>query len=90
MGGTYRDIDIYKTWALEGTLNFTRYFFRHRFGRRFVVGQHHVRIAAMLDRILRGELTRVIFNVAPRYEELHRHGIRTEPEGQVHTPVLFR
>lgn len=67
MGGTYRDIDIYKTWALEGTLNFTRYFFRHRFGRRFVVGQHHVRIAAMLDRILRGELTRVIFNVAPRY-----------------------
>ena len=67
MGGTYRDIDIYKTWALESSLNFTRFFFKQRFGRKFVVGQHHERIASVLDRILRGELTRVIFNVAPRY-----------------------
>lgn len=63
----YQDIDIYKTWVLEGTLNFTRYFFKKRFKRKFVVGQHHVRITDVLDRILRGELTRVIFNVAPRY-----------------------
>jgi predicted phage terminase large subunit-like protein len=63
----YQDIDIYKTWVLEGTLNFTRYFFKKRFNRKFVVGQHHVRISDVLDRILKGELTRVIFNVAPRY-----------------------
>lgn len=63
----YQDIDIYKTWVLEGTLNFTRYFFKKRFKRKFVVGQHHVRISDVLDRILKGELTRVIFNVAPRY-----------------------
>lgn len=61
------DLDIYKTWALQGSLNFTRFFFKERFNRRFVVGQHHERIASVLDRVLRGELTRVIFNVAPRY-----------------------
>lgn len=63
----YRDIDIEKTWVLEGTLNFTRYFFKKRFKRKFVVGAHHVRITDVLNRILNGELTRVIFNVAPRY-----------------------
>lgn len=63
----YQDIDIYKTWVLEGTLNFTRYFFKKRFKRKFVVGQHHVTITNVLDRIMKGELTRVIFNVAPRY-----------------------
>ena len=64
---TYRDVDIEKTWVLDGTLNFTRFFFKHRFKRKFVVGQHHVRICDVLNRILKGELTRVIFNVAPRY-----------------------
>lgn len=63
----YRDIDIEKTWVLQGTLNFTCFFFKKRFGRKFVVGQHHVRITDVLDRIFKGELTRVIFNVAPRY-----------------------
>lgn len=32
-----------------------------------MVGAHHVRITDVLNRILNGELTRVIFNVAPRY-----------------------
>lgn len=64
---TYRDIDIEKTWVLDSSLQFTRFFFKHRFKRKFVVGQHHVTITDVLDRVFRGELTRVIFNVAPRY-----------------------
>ena len=63
----YRDIDIEKTWILSGTLNFTRYFFKERYQRRFVVGQHHIKIANALDRVLRGECTRLIINIAPRY-----------------------
>lgn len=63
----YRDIDIEKTWALSGTLNFTRYFFKKRYNRKFIVGQHHVMICDVLDRVMRGELTRVIINIAPRY-----------------------
>lgn len=64
---TYRDVDVEKTWVLDGSLNFTRYFFKKRFKRKFVVGQHHVTICDVLDRVLKGELTRVIINIAPRY-----------------------
>lgn len=63
----YRDIDIMKTWVLQGTLNFTRYFFKQKFKRKFVVGKHHVAIAKALDRVLAGESTRLIINIAPRY-----------------------
>ena len=63
----YRDIDIIKTWTLQGTLNFTRYFFKKKFKRKFVVGKHHVAIAKALDRVLAGESTRLIINIAPRY-----------------------
>ena len=63
----YRDIDIIKTWTLQGTLNFTRYFFKEKFKRKFVVGKHHVAIAKALDRVLAGESTRLIINIAPRY-----------------------
>ena len=63
----YRDIDIIKTWTMQGTLNFTRYFFKEKFKRKFVVGKHHIAIAKALDRVLAGESTRLIINIAPRY-----------------------
>ena len=63
----YRDIDIIKTWTLQSTLNFTRYFFKQKFKRKFVVGKHHIAIAKALDRVLSGECTRLIINIAPRY-----------------------
>lgn len=50
-------------------LTFTRYFFRKRFGRKFVVGKHHSEICDILDRVIRGELTRVIINLPPRYSK---------------------
>ena len=62
-----RDIDVIKTWALASTLNFTRYFFKHLYKRKFVVGRHHVRIAQALDRVFKGETTRLIINIAPRF-----------------------
>lgn len=62
-----RDIDIKKTWVLSSMLNFTRFFFKERYGRRFVVGEHHIKIANALDRVLRGQCTRLIINIAPRY-----------------------
>lgn len=67
MNADVRDIDILKTWCLSKTLNFTRYFFKHRFNRKFVVGDHHQQIANVLDRVLAGELKKVIINIAPRY-----------------------
>lgn len=62
-----RDIDVIKTWTLTSTLNFTRYFFKQLYKRKFVVGRHHIRIAEALDRVFRGETTRLIINIAPRF-----------------------
>ncbi len=63
----YRDIDLLKTWTLHSVLNFTRYFFKQKFKRKFVIGQHHIAIAHALDRVLSGECKRLIINIAPRY-----------------------
>ncbi len=62
-----RDIDVQRTWLLSGTLNFTRFFFKQRYKRKFVIGEHHRRIAEALDRVFSGQCTRLIINIAPRY-----------------------
>lgn len=64
---TYRDIDLTKTWVMQGTLHFTRFFFKKLYKRKFIVGDHHKAIAGALDRVLKGEINRLIINVAPRY-----------------------
>lgn len=64
-----RDVDVVKTWVLSSTLNFTRYFFKQRYKRKFVVGKHHRLIAEKLDQVLAGKITRLIINVAPRYSK---------------------
>jgi predicted phage terminase large subunit-like protein len=64
-----RDIDVKKTWILLSLLNFTRYFFKKRFNRKFVVGDHHLKITAALDAVFSGIITRLIINIAPRYSK---------------------
>jgi len=55
----------YKTQ--KSLLFFTRYFFVQRFKRKFVIGDHHQLICEALEKVLRGEITRLIINIAPRY-----------------------
>ena len=62
-----RDIDVIKTWCLSSVLNFTRYFFKERFHRKFIVGEHHRLIASALDDVVSGKTKRLIINIAPRY-----------------------
>lgn len=64
-----RDIDIKKTWVLASTLNFTRYFFKKQYKRKFVVGDHHRMIAEKLDQVLAGKITKLIINLPPRYSK---------------------
>lgn len=64
-----RDIDLKKTWVLESTLNFTRYFFKQKTGNKFVLGDHHEIICKALDRVVRGECKKLIINLAPRYSK---------------------
>lgn len=63
----YRDVDIIRTWCMQSVLNFTRYCFKEKYKRKFIVGKHHVRIAEALDKVIAGEITRLIINIAPRY-----------------------
>src|SRR5687767_8971707 len=53
--------------CLSEMLFFTRYCFKKKTGRKFVIGEHHQLISAALDRVLRGECRRLIINIAPRY-----------------------
>lgn len=46
---------------------FTRYFFKKKFNRKFVVNHHHEKICNALERVLMGECKRLIINIAPRY-----------------------
>ncbi len=48
-------------------LRFTRKFFQAHKGSAFVLGPHHAIIAETLDRVLRGEITRLIINIPPRF-----------------------
>lgn len=48
-------------------LFFTRYFFKSRYGRKFVIGEHHLLIAEALQKVFSGEIKRLIINIAPRY-----------------------
>ena len=59
--------EILKSFLLSDILNFTRYFFKVRNKRKFVVGDHHILISRALNRVLSGEVKRLMINVAPRY-----------------------
>lgn len=70
-------------------LHFTRYFFKHREGTRFIVSQHHKIICDVLDRVFSGEITRLIINIPPGYAktelvviEFIAHGFALNPRSK--------
>lgn len=65
----YTDIDITRSWCKASLLNFTRYMFKRKTAQRFIVGEHHRRICDALDAVIRGEIKRLIINIAPRYSK---------------------
>ena len=48
-------------------LFFTRYFFKKRYGTKFIVNSHHEKIAETLHRVVNGEIKRLVINMPPRY-----------------------
>jgi predicted phage terminase large subunit-like protein len=63
---TYKE-QVAKVKCLKSLEFHTRYFFKSQYNRKFIVSEHHKIIIDTLERIARGELKRVIFNIAPRY-----------------------
>ncbi|MCQ2105924.1 MAG: phage terminase large subunit [Fibrobacter sp.] len=61
--------DWQRSWLLNDSLFFTRYFFHEITGKRFIIGNHHRLIADKLNQILTGEhpTNHLIINIAPRY-----------------------
>ena len=51
----------------EKTLDFTRYFFKSQYDRKFIIGEHHRQICEALDKVVKGEIKKLIINIAPRY-----------------------
>lgn len=63
----YSKRDIIALWCKSSIMNYTKYFFQKQYGRSFVVGEHHVKIAKALDDVFMGRIRRLIINIAPRY-----------------------
>lgn len=51
----------------EDGLYFSRYFFKQRMGTKMLVAPHHKVIQQTLDRVVSGEITRLIINISPGY-----------------------
>ncbi len=52
--------------SLDSLLFFTRYFFKQRYHRKYKVLYHHLKIANALERVLKGEVTKLAISVGPR------------------------
>lgn len=48
-------------------MTFTKYFFKQQYKRKYANWEHLHQIAEMLERVLSGEVKRLIINIAPRY-----------------------
>lgn len=59
--------DVIRVKLVSGTLFFTRYFFKIRFKRKFVVNKHHEIICNALDDVLSGKIKKLAIAIAPRY-----------------------
>lgn len=55
--------------CLSSMMFLTRFCYKNKTGRKFIVNEHHELMAAALDRVLRGECRRLIINIPPRYSK---------------------
>jgi predicted phage terminase large subunit-like protein len=46
---------------------FARFFFKRMYGTKLIISDHHRRIIETMEAVARGEITRLIINVPPRY-----------------------
>ena len=84
---------ILKQLCIDKHIVFTRYFFRHRENAKFIVNPHHQVMADTMDRVFRGEITRLIINVPPGYTKTEMavlsfiaRGLAYNPEAKfIHT-----
>ena len=64
---TVSDIRMLRYLLSTDLLAFTRFFFRQREGHKLIIGQHHRVVAETLQKVIDGEIDRLIINVPPGY-----------------------
>lgn len=64
---TANELRMFKTGCLDSLLFTARLFFKRRDTTKFIVSHHHKIVANTLDRVLRGEIKRLIINIPPGY-----------------------
>ena len=63
------DIHLIQLKCLKSFSFFTRYFFKGKSQRKFVLNEHHEIIFKALQRVIDGKTKKLIINIAPRYSK---------------------
>lgn len=58
---------VLQVMCKDELLFYTQYTFKKRHGKKFVTNTHHKQISEFLEKVITGEITRGIINIAPRY-----------------------
>jgi hypothetical protein len=88
-GEEIKRLKILKYKTQESLLFFTRYFYKVRYNRKFIISEHHKTICDALERVLSGKTTRLIINISPRYGKTElavknfiAHGLALNPSAK--------
>ncbi|MFL5809333.1 MAG: hypothetical protein ACJ749_07405 [Flavisolibacter sp.] len=80
-------IELARRKCLSSTLFHTKYFFEKIKRERFIVNEHHRIISEALDKVIAGEITRLIINIAPRYTKTEMAVKSFIQKGLAHNPA---
>lgn len=83
---TLKRLKVAKFKCLDSLLFSTRYFYKQNHKRKFITGDHHQIICDALEKVMRGEITRLIINVAPRYSKTELAVKNFIAHGLAHNP----
>lgn len=61
-----KELIVLQALCNKDLLFFTRYFYKFRFGRRFIVNPHHRIVCHALNRVMSGQCRKLIINIYPR------------------------
>lgn len=79
-------IELAKRQCLTSTLFNAQYFFEKIKKETFIVNPHHKIIGDALDKVFRGDITRLIINIAPRYTKTELAVKTFAAKGLAHNP----
>lgn len=62
-----KTLKVARVKCQQSLLFSTRYFYKKNHNRKYIIGDHHIEIAEVLENVIAGKITRLMINIAPRY-----------------------